>query len=686
MMAVQKIAGGRIQMSSAALEPADGRPPRRISLTPLAAVVLAVSFGLCAGYLDVAIIVAKKLFWNPEGYYRVARDFPWSVPVGHAALMLIPGAAVAVTGRLARGRVSLRAASWLLAALALWGALLRLPIYGGCSLALAVGLGRPIGEAIAARGLVSRRLRLVPPVLVGVLLLLAAATSGREAVREYRAVAALPAPPRSRNVVLIVWDTVRAYSLGAYGYQRDTTPNLARWARKGVEYKLPVAPAPWTFPSHSCFFTGQWPLKLDSQWKWTLDASVPTLAEYLAARGYQTAGFVANTNSCTYETGLDRGFLHFEDYAMTPPSLLARTVPGEWLLTRSLRLDHRYHDEKWAALQSRDAAGINGAFLDWLSRRRRDRPFFAFLNEFDAHEPYIPPEAFAGRFGIRPRTGREFQLLMDFTGANKKETSHRDIAMARDCYEDCITYLDEQLSRLLGELERQGLLADTDVIITSDHGEAFGDHGILGHSYSVNLDEIGVPLVILSPDAPASRAVFSPVSLRDLPATVVDRVGLANGSPFSGRSLAFYWGLPPMQVPQEITSPAFSEQANRTAFEPQPGPGGLRPGFQMSIVASDHHYIRDGTGRERLYNLMSDPFETVNLLKSAGRKADVVPFRRMLLKVLTENPGSAAVERGYLERYRRSLEAAVAEEPGRRVAADPRMSTDRSGRPGGNGS
>ncbi len=101
----------------------------------------------------------------------------------------------------------------------------------------------------------------------------------------------------------------------------------------------------------------------------------------------------------------------------------------------------------------------------------------------------------------------------------------RDILMARDCYDDCIAFLDEQLGRLLDELRGQGLLDNTEVIITSDHGEAFGDHGYFGHSYSLYLDEIGVPLVILSPGAPAGRVVDSPVSLRDLPATVVDLLG-----------------------------------------------------------------------------------------------------------------------------------------------------------------
>ena len=134
--------------------------------------------------------------------------------------------------------------------------------------------------------------------------------------------------------------------------------------------------------------------------------------------------------------------------------------------------------------------------------------------------------------------------------------------MARDCYDACIAYLDEQLGRLLGELGRRGLLAETDVIITSDHGEAFGDHGIMGHSYSVNLDEIGVPLVILSPGAPPGQ-VLSPVSLRDLPATVVDRLGLAEGSPFPGRSLAAYWRSSRGPMPEEITTPAFSEQSSR---------------------------------------------------------------------------------------------------------------------------
>ena len=203
--------------------------------------------------------------------------------------------------------------------------------------------------------------------------------------------------------MLIVWDTVRASYTSLHGYPRDTTPNLSAWARKGVRFDRAVAPAPWTFPSHCSFFTGQWPFRNNSQWKYTLDASHPTLAEYLRSRGYQTAGFVANTECCNYETGLDRGFAHYEDYPLTPRSLLGRTVAGEWILKNLLSFGD-YYDQKWIGLQSRGAREINDAFLDWLDRRRADRPFFAFLNDFDAHAPYIAPPGHQGRFGIRPGT------------------------------------------------------------------------------------------------------------------------------------------------------------------------------------------------------------------------------------------------------------------------------------------
>ena len=284
------------------------RVKNRTPLRPTTAVLLAVSLGLCAGYLDIGIMLLAKWFWNSDGYLRSARDFLWTVPAGHTALLSAVAVLVTAVNVCSRGRISLGAGTWLLSALAIWAALLRAPMTGLSSLVLAIGLGRLVGKVVDGRGIRPRRLAYASLGLLGILGTLAAISTGRELVQEHRAVAALPhASAGASNVILIVWDTVRAYSISSYGYDRDTTPNLTRVAQLGVQYNRALAPAPWTYPSHSCFFTGEWPYKLNSQWKFHLDESYPTLAKYLASRGYQTAGFAANTSCCSYETGLGAG-------------------------------------------------------------------------------------------------------------------------------------------------------------------------------------------------------------------------------------------------------------------------------------------------------------------------------------------------------------------------------------------
>jgi arylsulfatase A-like enzyme len=628
-------------------------PQNAMQLPPGVAVLLAIGFGLWGGYLDLLVILFKKFFLNPEGSFRAPRDSLWTIPIGHAILLLVPGLAVAALNRIRPNLVTANLAFFLFATLAIWSALLRLPIYSGCSLLLAIGLARPVTTLILAHcG------RWIEAATVGLLVFLALVSSGRQAVIEDRKLATLTSPPAgARNVLLIVWDTVRASNMSLYGFPRDTTPNLVRWARKGVRFDRALAPAPWTFPSHSSFFTGLWPFQLDSQWKYALDTPHPTLAEYLSSRGYQTAGFVANTDCCNYETRLDRGFAHYDDFPLTPRALLTRTVAGKWILENLLNFGDHY-EKKWVGLQSRGAREIDTAFLDWLGHRRTDRPFFAFLNYFDAHAPYILPDGNHGRFGIKPASERDYQVLVDFTSRNKDTISKHDVLMGRDCYHDCIAFLDAQLGSLLDTLEQQGLLANTDVIITSDHGEEFGEHNFFGHAHNTNLDAVGVPLLILAPSAPAGKVVSSPVSLCDLPATIVQLLGLGDHSPFPGHSFTSFWATAQDQ-PVIATTPALTEQAEAAAFVSQPNDRREHPGFQMSLVASGHHYIRHGMGLEQLYDLRVDPFERVNLMASVVGNDRVAPFRKMLLQILTDNPGSVEVEKAYLEGYKKWLEVLV---------------------------
>jgi arylsulfatase A-like enzyme len=650
-------------------------------LSPGAGILMAISFGICAGFLDLFLILCKKFYLADEWIVRSGRDFPWTLPVSHAVWLLIPGAMIAAMSRLRPGLFSYRSGSWLLSTLALWAALLRLPLYGACSLILAAGLGRPIGDEVARRFRRPRTLGYSLAGLIGVVVLVAMLSSGRQAFQERRAVAALPrAPSGGRNVLLIVWDTVRAYNLSAYGYPRNTTPHLSRWAREGIRYNLALAPAPWTYPSHSCFFTGHWPFQLNSQWKFELDTPEPTLAEYLAARGYQTAGFSANTSCCNYETGLARGFSHFEDFPLTPRALLGRTVPGNWILLNILYRGH-YHAMKWIRLQSRGAFATNEAFLGWLRKRRPDRPFFAFLNYFDAHAPYVPPPGFEGRFGIRPRPPRDYHFLLGNMATDNSRPEERDIQLARDCYDDCIAFLDEQLGRLLDTLRGQGILDNTLVIITSDHGEAFGDHGYFGHSTSLYLDVTGVPLVILAPGAPAGRVVNTPVSLRDVPTTVVDQLGLTAGSPFPGRSLAAYWPSRPGPESDVMSTPALSEQADAIAFQAEsPGARGQK-GFQMSVVSTGHHYLRNGMGAEILFDLRNDPTERINLIGTPYGDQTVGGLRRTLLDVITESRGSKQVEQAYLATFRQGLDALIHKDSPPRNTEAERRSAHTAARP-----
>ena len=656
------------------LKPGSHPDPGCLVDSPAGTILLAIALGLCGGYLDLVVMIVMKYCWNDLRYFWSGSDFPWSVPIAHAFLLGLAGTLVALVKRIVPWRlITLRAAAWLFTTLALWSALLRMPLYGICTLLLAAGLGWRISTAIATFSRGRRRARFALAGLLGLLAVLAACSSGVRAVRTYRAKADLPAPAQgARNVVLIVWDTVRAPNSSLYGYHRDTTPNLQRWAQTGARYGMAIAPAPWTYPSHSSFFTGQWPYQLNTQWNSCLDTTYPTLAEYLASRGYQTAGFAANTQCCSYETGLDRGFVDYEDYPLTPASLLGRTSPGNWICTNILNHGD-FYASKWISLQSRDAIAINDAFLGWLNRRPPDRPFFAFLNYHDAHNPYVPPAKYAGRFGIQPRGRKDYGFLLDFRMNLNDPNWDRNMTMARDCYDDCIAFLDDQLERLMSELRRQGLLSNTLVIVTGDHGESFGDHHVFSHGTGLYTDQVAVPLVILSPDAPAGLNVPTPVSLRDLPATVIDQVGLSAGSPFPGHSLAAFWRSAPGQASPKI-SPALSElvKTRSTAFENRGEPDSSR--LQMSLMAPGWHYIRDGAGAEQIYDLSRDAAELDNLAAPPAGKNElgILPFmpldtlteklgsfRRVLLDTLTDDRGTPEVENAYLKPYRQRLKSLV---------------------------
>jgi arylsulfatase A-like enzyme len=440
------------------------------------------------------------------------------------------------------------------------------------------------------------------------------------------------------NVLLIVLDTVRAESLSLYGYDRDTSPNLRRYAARGVRFDRAFSTAPWTAPSHASMFTGRWCHELSVGWNRPLDGSCPTLAGFLAGRGYDTAGFVANTTYCSYETGLARGFARYDDYDVSLRAILLCSS----LVQRVVNFTHKHPtlarlvgEDRPTSGHRKSAERINRNFLEWLSSRSGtpERPFFAFLNYYDAHHPYLSPERDdPGPFGARPESGDDLRMLRSWWEFDKRKLDRRGVELVRDSYDRCIAYLDRHVGKVLDELDRRGVLSSTLVVITADHGEHLGEQHLFGHGCSLYRPELHVPLLVITPNGEArGRVVSTPVSLRDLPATVVDVLGIGDysRSPFPGQSLARTWSgsTEPALLGEP---PVLSEVEAAPEFDPNHGTSPARLGPMRSLVGWGFHYIRNGDGREELFNLEGDPGERLDLSTRRDAEVTLARFRDYL--------------------------------------------------------
>ncbi len=426
------------------------------------------------------------------------------------------------------------------------------------------------------------------------------------------------------NVLLIVLDTVRAQNLSLYGYQRLTTPHLEHFAKRGVVFRQAVASAPWTLPSHATMFTGRWHHELSVGWNSALDATYPTLAEVLSQQGYLCAGFVANLDFCTEQFGLNRGFLHYESWPVSLGQAVLSTAYGRDVSNRStVREAVGFYD----LLNRKDAADITDGFLQWLPDQT-ERPFFAFLNYYDAHQLYLPPAPFDTMFGPR-RTRNQF---IYFTHAAEPEAmwsmSTEEVQAELDAYDGAIAYVDSQLGRLFVELESRGVLDNTLVIVASDHGEQFGEHGLFGHTNSLYIQTLHVPLLMALPSRlPTEIEVPEWVSLRDLPATVLDVLGLETAFRFPGGSLARYWQRASEEdapVSDSLLSEIYVSEGAVQEWYP------VTEGEMKSIVSGKYHYIRESDGQEELYDLEKDPLEQQDLAASPEHAARLTELRASL--------------------------------------------------------
>jgi len=301
------------------------------------------------------------------------------------------------------------------------------------------------------------------------------------------------------NLILISLDTLRADRLGCYGYDRPTSPCIDALAERGTLFENTVAEAPWTLPAHASMLTGLFPRTHGvTQPSRRLPSEIPTLAQILSNAGYTTIGLTEG-GYLARDYGLHQGF---QIYSENRPDL-ATTL---------------------------DTA------RDLLAQVRGEAPFLLFLHTFDVHCPYDPPAEHA--LLLRSDDEQPIETAgscgADFNAAPLTAGQVRTLS---NRYDGGIHSVDALLGTFLGELEADGALDDTFVVITSDHGEEFYEHGRIGHERTVHREALRVPWIVIGPGVIPSR-VSALVGLTDVTPTLLDLVGVPGIDTMEGRSLA----------------------------------------------------------------------------------------------------------------------------------------------------
>jgi arylsulfatase A-like enzyme len=526
-----------------------------------------------------------------------SREVIWMLPLGYLVVYACISIPLGVLAALMPNGVSARATAWIWGTIVTFSLLLLFPrIHSLAWLVLSIGVGYQLSRVVANRPQATTRALARAGIMLAVLFaVLITAFEGRRALQARRAMTSLPsARSDAPNVILVIWDTARAKNFSLYGYERRTTPFLDSLARQAVVFDRAFVTAPWTLPSHASMLTGQYATAQSGDRMSPMDGTHRTLAEELREHGYATGAFVANLTYTYYSTGLHRGFLRYEDRKRTFGQIFLHTT-----LTQSTALQTAYRRitrDRWygAALRAllsfdgrpeydrfltqvyKSGAEVTRDFLSWEARTKG--PFFAFLNYFEAHSPHNAPDR--ARFGG---------------------------AKLVDQYDGALFSLDRELERLVQELKRRGKLERTIIVVTSDHGEQFEEHGLKGHANSLYLELLHVPLVIYAPQHSAvGRRDSRVVSLRDLPRTILGVAGILN-STLPGAMLVQSQGA---ASDNAKPSPAIAEVSKGINDNPR---NPTYHGDLTAVVDDSLHVIRDGKGDHHVYAYRQDPTEVNDL-------------------------------------------------------------------------
>ena len=445
--------------------------------------------------------------------------------------------------------------------------------------------------------------RLAPAPLLAVLLVAAAVTGLSGCGGD---------PPLT--ILLISLDTTRPDHLSAYGYDRDTTPTLARLAREGTVFTHARSTSSWTLPAHMSLFTGLPPglhdVVIDFQ---SLDRGRRTLGEIFHQAGFGTAGVFSGAYVHPWY-GFGRGMDYYERGTQEP--MILDLPPAQQRQQLGLR-EQIGHQEVTSPIVTDRALTL----LDRLTGPRK----LCFLHYFDAHYDYLAPPRIASRFldaaYAGPINGKHAESLAQDLGDHPAAA---DVAQLEGYYDAELAWIDEHLAKLLERQEQRGELEHTLVVVVGDHGEAFFEHGRYGHRFDLHDEVLRIPLIVWAPHrVPGGRVIDENVSIVDVLPTLMDYAGLPPDPALDGRSLKPLIDgghLPPRPV-----------NAALSFFPPPPRPdhyvlsealvqGDLKLVRKVQVPWSPENERdisqppRPGTETDEVYDLAADPGEQRDLV------------------------------------------------------------------------
>ena len=417
-------------------------------------------------------------------------------------------------------------------------------------------------------------------------------SAGTVAVADPRIVPRRVDRSRLPNLLIYLIDTLRPDHLSCYGASHRTSPRIDALAADGYRFENFYAVAPWTRPTTATLLTGVSPEHHGMGKELPLPEAIETLAEILAAARYSTWAAVSNPQVGVHELGFDQGFHRFVNH-------------------EGIRIADDAHRMTASSEQ------LNRSILPWIEASG-DEPFFLYLHSMDPHSPYTPGPGAQGPFGrsyrgplrskgLRPTVLRP---LSNYLGDAERE-------YVRGAYDNEILHQDAQLGELLDALEAQGLRNETIVIVVSDHGEEFQEHGNWGHGYRMWEELLRVPFVLWMPEQyrqasnPVPQVIQETVSQLDFLPGLLDLLGLETPGPLAGKS----W-LPLLQdAPGADTNPLFAID-----FQSWKGDeiGAYRSGRYKLLWCNEGRQ----TLIERLFDLEADPKEQHDLSQTQPVRLD----------------------------------------------------------------